>query len=405
MRRSTRFLWSLPLLLLGCGPADVAEPEALGVSLRLLAKSIATLDDGRPEPPARQRERGAKGGGAEAAGVEDRALSKAVAELRLVVHQAEFTVARLARRVPATAPGQLDALRQSTERLHEAVTVGRAAEVQRAAEEVEVHAQHVSALLRSVVDGVRPQLHRTSADTGTLSGRVPTTVGTTMVRVISALYTAATIAGVWGALAARDKLDRRRRGLNVLVFLGLGTFGAGAATVWAPSIAALMAPELSIPDGEQGCALALSRGGELERALRIAVERAERRAGGPRGRDGMVVIGDAVQGLSRSELLVRVRGGNEQGLLASTGNTARSEQGSGQAPGAASSVPPAQVSAHDGAERLAQEVRELSAECVAFALAGEVAEEARYFHTLAAEFLGQSVGSAASEARRKAPDG
>ena len=48
----------------------------------------------------------------------------------------------------------------------------------------------------------------------------------------------------------------------------------------------------------------------------------------------------------------------------------------------------------DGADLLAREVRELSAECVSFGVAGEPAEEARYFHALAAEYLGQPLSGA-----------
>ncbi|EYF03426.1 Hypothetical protein CAP_5619 [Chondromyces apiculatus DSM 436] len=386
------------LLLLGCGvcgacgPADKAEPEVLAQSVRMLAKSIAAVDDSRAVKAGQ-------------AGVgEDPAVVAAVAELRLVIQQAERTTARLAVRAPVTMPAQLDALRGSAEQLRQALARGQEAELRSTAEAVETHAKQVSGVLRGLVDEVRPWLQRITPDASVLAGQLPTSGGTLVVRVIAGLYTAATIVGLWAAMIARDALARQRRRLNGVVFVGLSAFGIAAMTIGASPIAARMAPELSIPDGEERCAAALARGSELDRALRIAVERASRQESPPPAKDARVAVSTGARGPSRRELLAAVRGGSERGLLSS--KAAAGALHAAQAVKAAQMVTaPGQQAARppDGAEVLAREVRELSAECVAFTVAGEALDEARYYHALAAEYLGRPLTQAGTP--RETPGG
>ena len=71
-------------------------------------------------------------------------------------------------------------------------------------------------------------------------------------------------------------------------------------------------------------------------------------------------------------------------------------------------APPAQAAQQaskslDGAEVLAREVREASAECVTFAVTSEAFEEARYYHTLATEYLGRPLTE--SRTPQQSPDG
>jgi hypothetical protein len=356
MRRTACLALLIALLLPGCAPGEVERAE-LARALRMLSKAIAALDDERARLGASEQP----------------ALAGAVAELRLVLHQAERTAARLPDHIPADAPRDLDALRASTERLRGAASTGRGAELRALAEEVAAQAQETSGALRAVVDRIRPFLRPPEDDAAYLAGRVPTSGAVLAVRIVGALYTAAAASGLATALAARDALARRRRRLNGAVFAGLCALGLAATAAGAPAIAGLMTDEIAIPDGARTCALALARGAELERALRIAAPRAQRQDG------GASLENAGGRPLSRRDLLLLVRGGSQRRLLERPGPAAPPEAG------AARPI---------GADLLARDVRDLAAECVAFAATGEPGEEARYYHTLAVEYLGPPLACA-----------
>jgi hypothetical protein len=354
MRRTACLTLLLALLVPGCAPGEADRAE-LARALRMLSKATALLDDER-----------ARIGGAEQA-----AVALAVAELRLVLHQAERTAAQLPGHMPADVPRGLDALRSGAERLRGGAAAGRGAELRAPAEELAAQAQEVSAALRAVVDTLRPSLRRAEPDGPYLTGRVPTRDAIRAVRVAGVLYTSAAAAGLAAALVARDALARRRRGVNGGVFAVLCALGLIATAAGAPTIAGLLGDEIAIPDGERACALALARGAELERALRIAVEREQRQDGASPGA--------GAPSLSRQDLLLRARGGSQRRLLAR------------RPPASPAEVDPSH--AH-GADLLARDVRDFAAECVAFAQAGEPGEAARYYHMLAVEYLGQPLACA-----------
>lgn len=380
MRRTAWLLLSLAglALLPGCAPEGAAEGSDLARSLRRLSKAIAGLDDER----------------ARLAAEDQPAVAGAVAELRLVVHQAERTVARLPDGLPAGPTDGLSALGARTERLRGVAYAGRQGALRAASEEVAAEAREVSASLRAAVAGVRAKLRRPAPDAGYFVGTLPAPRLVLGVRVAAGIYTAAALLGMWAALTARDKLARRRRALNGAVFAGLCASGVLATTIYAPTLAGTMAPELTIPDGEAVCEAALARGAELDRALRIAVEREGREelepgaaavvgagAGARAGADSEAMAGG--RSLSRRDLLIRVRGGSERRLLEQPGVAPPPDPAqTGPAP-ARPSGPALQA----GADVLARDVRELAAGCAAFAAEAQDVVEARYYHALAAEYL------------------
>jgi len=389
MRRTA----SLPLtlvLLLGCAPTTTGDHAEQSRALRLLTKALAGLEDERARLAAHE--------------ADEPAVAGAVAELRLVLHQAERTAARLPEGLPDGTVGRLEALGARMERLRGTAGSGsdsdRPAALRAAAGELTAEAQGLSAWLRSEVARVRSALRRPTPDAGWFTGTVPSRSRILAVRIAAGIYTAATFVGLVIALTAQDMLARRRRVLNGVVFVGLCACGLLAATVQAPLVAGLISPELVIPDGEQVCEAAFQRGAELDRALRIAVEREARKqeqweemqAEGVKG-EGTAGEGAAgeVGSLSRRELLLRVRGGSERRLLE---QPAPAPAPVDPPPPTGAPAPPSGPARQVGADMLARDVRALAAECAAFAVTPAAVEEARYHHALASEYLGQPLAPA-----------
>ncbi|MCC6553921.1 MAG: hypothetical protein IT372_13000, partial [Polyangiaceae bacterium] len=66
-------------------------------------------------------------------------------------------------------------------------------------------------------------------------------------------------------------------------------------------------------------------------------------------------------------------------------------------------LPPSPSMRQRASEALARDVRDLAAGCAAFAAAREAADEARYYHSLAAEYLGQPVPRAGEGSESRPP--
>ena len=368
LRRS--FLLALLVLPAGCAVPGLGGEDDQARPIGRLSRAIGRLDDARARLPAdRQPE-----------------VARVVARLRLTLDHLERVTHALAGSAPADLPAQVDALTASADRLGQAAASVRHERLQRLIEDVGARADAISGALRTAVADVRPALRPAGLTGERLAGSAPSGGAIAAVRVAGVIYAMATVRGLAGALTSSDPPARTRRSASGAAYGALLALALIAATFGARPVASMVSPQISMPASEQACHVAAARGEQLVDLLRPAVELELQASAGPR---------DArADALTRTELVEFARGGNQRRLLDRESHAARP---------ARPSAPPSDRQI--ASETLARNVRELAAECVSFAATSEAAEDARFHHTLATEYLGSPTSPAEAGRVSSTPSG
>jgi hypothetical protein len=291
-----------------------------------------------------------------------------VADLRGALHEIQRAARGIEDHVTPDVVHDIDGLAEGANQLRRVCRAGRPDQLGLVTWQIAARIQATSDNLRAVRQAVRAALPLAAAGTDRRVGKLATASSVSTVRVSGALYCLLACVGLLSSIAAVRLPAGPARRYNKPLFGALAALGVLTMTVWARPIATLATRrEISIADGDKVCRESADKGAALESSLRGVVAA---RAG------GAYTLASA--SVSDDELLKLVDGSRRKIFFQAN----RAEAETAHAAWETARRP-------REFEALASQVRELSAQCVAFAATRDAAEEARYHLALSTGYLEQ----------------